>query len=533
MIERGMIPDKAAFISILSACEKPEALELGRSIHAKALETMTVLDTGLSNALLTMYGRCGSIGSAENVFKHIREKSTTSWSALISFHAQNGNVDHAFELFQRMYIDDVKTDIARFVGVLSTCIVESKLGIGRLIHWLLIDSAVEVASVLGNALVSMYGKCRSVTDAKWVFDSLSKIDIVAWTSMLAAYAQHGDSTAVVNLYYEMQSKGVKPDKFVYSLAVAACNTPEMLYDGKNVHACINQSNIEVDLVLANALINMYGKCGSVVSARQVFDNMSERDLFSFNSMIVTHAQFSQGNEALQTFQQMQVEGIEPDRVSYLGVLSASSTLSDLNIGKMFHAMVSNGGFKRDDAVATAFLNMYSKCGSVQCAWRIFQSLLERGIVAWTSIITALADHGHTRRALKLFDLMVDEGIDLNELSFVSVLSACSRAGLIDQALVFFQKTNRANKAAFRSSHFNCMLDLVTRSGRLGEAETFLSVSPYQPGVVDWMTLLSASKICNDVQRGRRAAYYLMELDEDCTAAYLLLANAYAFADASL
>ncbi|MCO5611671.1 hypothetical protein L7F22_065926 [Adiantum nelumboides] len=532
MIGKGIIPDKVSFISLLSACMKFEALELGHNLHAKVIEIMDDLDTVLSNALLTMYGRCGSIESAVNVFKLTEEKNIISWNTLISFHAQNGDVDEALRLFQQMYIDGVKTDVVSFVSVLSTCTGESKLGVGRLIHALLVDKALESESILGNTLVSMYGKCGSVTDAKWVFESVSKIDIVAWTSMLAAYAQHGDSSTVVNLYYQMQSKAVKPDKFIYSLVVAACNTPEMLHDGESVHACIMQSNIEVDIVLANALINMYGKCGSAVSARQVFNNMSERDLFSFNAMIAVHAQFFQGNEAFQTFQQMQLEGIEADKISYLGLLSACSTLTDLNVGKMIHTLVSNGEFKHDDAVVNAFINIYSKCGSVECAWITFESLPERGIAAWTSMITALADHGNTGRAFELFELMVEEGIEPNDLSFVSVLSACSRAGLMDQALEFLQMTNRADMPALPSSHFRCTVDLAGRLGRLEEAEIFLSVSPYQPSIVDWMTLLSASKTFYDVQRGRRAAYYLMELDEEFTATYVVLGNAFAGSDAS-
>eukprot|EP00250_Pteridium_aquilinum_P008734 c18170_g1_i1 orf=137-1015(-) len=271
---------------------------------------------------------------------------------------------------------------------------------------------------------------------------------------------------------------------------------------------------------------MYGKCGSVVNARKVFDKMRERDLFSFNAMIAAHAQLFHGNEAFQTFQQMQLEGIEPDRVSYLGVLSACSTLADLNVGRIIHALVWNGAFSQDDAVANALINMYSKCGSVKYAWRTFESLHERGIVSWTTMITAFADHGHTRRALEVFELMEDKGIEPNEVSFVSVLSACSRAGLVDQALKFFKRMNRTKKTALKASHYGCMVDLLTRVGCLEEAETFLYNWPSQPGVVDWMTLLSASKIFDDVQRGKRAAEHLLELDQECTAAYIVLANAY-------
>ena len=245
-------------------------------------------------------------------------------------------------------------------------------------------------------------------------------------------------------------------------------------------------------------------------------------------MIAAHAQHLHGNEAFRLLQQMQLEGVGPDKVSYLGVLSACSGLADLNVGKVIHAIIENSEFELDDVVGNALVNMYSKCGSVDNAWKTFDSLPTRDIISWTTMVAAYAHHGCIDRALEVFELMEGEGIEPNEVSFVSILSACSRVGSVEKAHIFIEKMSQVKKIMLKPSHYACMIDLLTRVGRLEEAEDFLKQWPGQPGVVDWMALLSASKTYGDMERGIRAAEHLFEIDQECTAAYVVLANACAY-----
>ncbi|KAH7283913.1 hypothetical protein KP509_34G030900 [Ceratopteris richardii] len=528
MREECIRPDKVAFISILSACIKSEALELGRIVHDMVLECVCNLDNGLYNAILMMYGRCGSISCADNIFKRMQSKDIVSWNAMLAFWTEIGNADVAFHLFWKMNTAGIEPSAASFVSIITSCTGESTPTLGRLFHVWVVDSGLELDSMVSNSLVTMYGKFSSLVDAKCVFDSVYQNEVVAWTSMISSYAKHGDSNAVLSLYYKMQSKGVKPDKFIFSVVVAACSGSEMLQDGINVHKSIIQNQVEVDIVLVNALINMYCKCGSVESAKQVFAEMHEHNLFSFNAIIGAYSQLLSHNEALEAFVRMQIEGIQPDSVSYLGMLVACSGLADLKVGRMIHALVLNSGFECDDAVSNAMISMYSKCGSVECAYYMFESLSEKSIAAWASMITAFADHGDIEKVLKLFNFMVNEGVEPNETSFVGILAACSRAGLIDHAFQVLLCIGQAKGGLLCGSHFGCIIDLLTRAGLLQEAEFFLSIFPFHPGIVEWMTLLSASKNFNNLQSGKQAANYLTEIDEDCAVAYIVLGNSYVY-----
>ena len=277
MIEQSVNPDSITFISILSACTHPLSLQLGQNIHAKIVERGLQYDVVLGNSLLTMYGKCGSLINAQMVFESMHEKNTISWNALISFHINSSNIGTAFKLFQQMVLSSVKLDKVSFLNILSICIGEDLIDQGRLIHMAVAENGFEKDMEVMNALIMMYGKCGNVIDAKGVFDKFQHHNVVTWTSMIAAYAQSGNSQEVVNLFYKMLSSAVKPDKFTLSLVIASCSTSDMLQDGENIHASMVQNNIESDIILDNALINMYGKCGNLVNAQKVFEEILERD----------------------------------------------------------------------------------------------------------------------------------------------------------------------------------------------------------------------------------------------------------------
>lgn len=526
MQQEGFKPDKITLVSILSACADSAALQVGHNIHYKVLEGGFESDVVVTNALLSMYGKSGSVEDACAIFYSMHQRNAVSWNAMIAVYVHAGNSHKAFRVFQQMQLE-VLPDMVSFVNILSTCTSDATLAMGRMTHAIIVDSAFELEFSIENALVNMYSKCGNVMNAQIVFDKMHQRDVVTWTAMIAAYTQLGNNTEALHFFYKMQVAGVKPDKFTLSMVLSACSSPATLTDGKHIHASIIENGFESDVAVENVLINMYGKCGSLVDACKVFEKMFEWDVVSWNALISIYAQHVHGKETFQLFQQMQQEGVQPDKVSFLSVLSACASLADLKVGKMIHTNVMSCGFGSDDAIGNALVNMYSKCGSVDDAWRTFDNLTNRDIVSWTTMVAAYAHHGHAKEALNVFQRMEDERVTPNEISFLSVLSACSHAGLVDQALCYFASMSRDHGIAPNSSHYGCMIDLFSRVGLLDEAEDFMNKMPGQPGVVEWMTLLGACRNYGDMKRGRRAAEHLLELNPLCKAGYVVLSNTYA------
>eukprot|EP00249_Psilotum_nudum_P024144 c29105_g13_i1 orf=356-1066(+) len=199
-------------------------------------------------------------------------------------------------------------------------------------------------------------------------------------------------------------------------------------EGKQVHASIVATGFEEDVVVGNALVNMYAKCSRLEGARCLFEKMSRRSVVSWNCMITAYVQHGRGEEAFRLFRQMQVEGVIPDKITFTSILSACATKGVLAEGKTIHACIVASGFESDDAVATALVNMYSKCGSLADARTTFDKMPDRNVVSWNVMIAAYAHHGQGENALSLFREMILAGAIPDRVTFVSTLSACASQG---------------------------------------------------------------------------------------------------------
>eukprot|EP00249_Psilotum_nudum_P023602 c28935_g13_i2 orf=32-1021(-) len=171
--------------------------------------------------------------------------------------------------------------------------------------------------------------------------------------------------------------------------------------------------------------------------------------------------------------------------------------------------------------------MYGKCGSLDDARSAFDKIPERSIASWNAMIATYAQHGYGNDALRLFRLMQLEGVMPNKITFVSILSACSHSGLVDEGYRYFASMITDFGVVPTTDHCVCMIDLLGRAGRLDEAEEFVNRMSFQPRAVGWMTLLGACKIHGDVELGKRAAEQVLDVEPQNAAVYVALSNVYA------
>ncbi|EFJ26314.1 hypothetical protein SELMODRAFT_97343 [Selaginella moellendorffii] len=331
----------------------------------------------------------------------------------------------------------------------------------------------------------------------------------------------------------MQQEGVLPDKICFVATLNACGGALAdLRLGKLIHSCVLEAGLESNTVVATALVNMYGKAGCLDEATRVFRGLERKDLVSWTALMSAYSREDLYREALQLFREMTLHGLDgtkPDRSYFAFLLQACATLSAAAEGRLAHRRIQECGYDSSDGVlGLGIINMYGKCGNLRAAHEVFDGMSERDTVAWTTIISGYAHHGHSEESLLMFWRMQQDGSKPDGVSLLCVLSVCSHAGLVEQGWDFFLDITKEFGVEPGEKHYGCMIDLLGRSGDLEAAEVMIRRMPFQATAMNWAIFLAACKVHSDTERGKRAAEKVLEL-EPVPAAYVSLSNIYAAA----
>lgn len=439
----------------------------------------------------------------------------------------HGQAEEGLLLFHRMQLEGVVPDKVMCLSILEACGSLADLSEGQRTHACIVCCGFEADVVVGTALVHMYGKCGSQQDLSRMFCKMPERNVVSWNAIIAAHAQHGQSKEALNLFQQMKLQGMFPNKATFLSILEACVNQATMSNCQEMHTEIILAGLESEVAVGTALVYMYGKCGWIEDAERLLDKMLKRDIIAWNAMIAAYALHQLGKQALQLFWQMQLEGMIPDKSTFSSLLDACANKAALAEGKQVHALVLESGLDSSPIVGTAIVNMYGKCGCLQDAMCFFNRMRDRDVIAWSAVIAAHAQQGQGKEAVKLFQEMQSEGVVPNDVTYFSILSACSHAGLMVEGQYFFQTMTESHAISPTVQHYNCMIDLLGRVGRLDEGELLISRMAVQPNATSWLTLLSACRRHSDVERGKRVAQRLLDLDPERTAAYVLLSNMYA------
>lgn len=299
------------------------------------------------------------------------------------------------------------------------------------LHAILVVSGLQQDGLLGTKLVNMYTKFGTVEDAREVFDEMPERNIYSWNAILRGYARKGFSGETLELYNQMQEEGVQPDNFTFPSVLKACRS---ISAGKEIHHHIAKAGYELDIFVGTGLVDMYGKCGSIEDARQIFDKMPERDAVMYTAMIAAYTQNGDSRQALALFNQMQAEGLAPDLFTVVSALQACADLGAIEQGKWVHDYIIRKGYELDIFVVTALVDMYAKCRRLDIARHLFDNMRRPNGVLWTAIISAHAQNGDADEALGLFHRMQFAGWKPDSVTVMSLLQACARAGDLIQGV---------------------------------------------------------------------------------------------------
>eukprot|EP01018_Ginkgo_biloba_P016207 Gb_38680 [translate_table: standard] len=440
---------------------------------------------------------------------------------------KEGRLKEAVDTLYTMHKGGGQVGYITYVILLQSSVHRNDLKEGKRIHAHVIKTGFFVDMVLNNHFIHMYAKCGSLDYARQVFDKMSERNLVSWNSIVAGYARSGQGEESLNVFSQMHLAGMKPDQFTFGSVLRACASLPTINHGREIHAHAIKIGFELDIFVGSALVDMYAKCLDIEDASKLFKELPRRNLVSWTAIIAAYAQNGQGNKALEGFRQMLRTGIKPNMFTFATALVACSNLAGLDQGKQFHALILKYGFQSDIPVGNSLITMYSKCGNIENAEKLFGEMPERSVISWSAMIAGYAYHGRGEEALHLFEWMQEAGMKPNKITFVGVLSACSHAGLVDEGRHYFDSMIRDYGIMPSVEHYACFVDLLGRAGLLDEAEDFIRKTPFQSCVQVWRTLLGACRVHNNREIGMRAAEHLLELAPQDSSAYVLLSNIYA------
>lgn len=485
----------------------------------------------LGAQFIIKYAEFGQSNTSLSVFNHLQidgKPYSFLWNTLLRSYANNGHIIETLVLYSRMRGRGILSNNYTFPYVLKACAAKSLILDGKAVHGDVIRTGFHSNVYVEAALVDMYAKCGQTDDGYKVFDEMSIRDLVSWTSMITAYEQAEKPEKALLLFKEMQQEGFLADSVTIVSVASAVGQLGDSMKGQAVHGYAICNAMLQDLHVGNSLVAMYAKCGSVENMQLVFDWMLERDGITWNSVLSGYTQNGQASEALTLFDEMLESGCKPNSVTALILASACAYLGSRHLGKKLHDTVVARNIKIDTNLQNALMDMYAKCGDLDAAECMFNEMDpdERDITSWNILISGYGVHGHGRKALELFKQMQEEGFEPNHITFTSVLSACSHAGLIDEGRKCFadMKTLSVKPEA---KHYACLVDMLGRAGHLCEAFDTIKQMPSQPQDSVWGALLLACRIHDNKELGEIAANNLFELEPEHSGYYVLMSNIYA------
>ncbi|XP_073129331.1 pentatricopeptide repeat-containing protein At4g33990-like [Henckelia pumila] len=518
-------PDFHTFPPILKACYSTRD---GARLHCWVSKMGFEWDVYVAASLVHMYCRFGLFDIAHIIFKNMPQRDVGCWNSVISGFCQNGNAKVAFSILDEMRLEGVEMDTVTVATILPICAEMNDFLCGVMIHLYVIKHGMEFDVFVSNALINMYAKFCELECAQNVFNHMVIRDLVSWNSIIAAYEQNDYPHDSIKFFHQMLGHSFSPDLLtIISLSSSIAQTNDLLCS-KSIHGYITRRCwIHNDIVIGNAVVDMYGKLGVIDCAHKVFEMLSRRDIISWNTMITCYAQNGLATEAIEVYRMVKASDLKPNEATWVSILSAYAHLGALRDGMRSHGQVIKVGLHLDLFVCTCLMDLYGKCGRLGEAMSLFDEVSKTTSVPWNAMISCHGLHGFGETSLKLYDDMINERVNPDHVTFLSLLTACSHSGLVDQGKKCFDVMQKTYGIEPTLKHYGCMVDLYGRAGLLETAYKFINDMPLRPDASIWGALLGACRIHGNIEMGKKASSHLFDGDSGNIGYYVLMSNLYA------
>ncbi|TKY56479.1 Pentatricopeptide repeat-containing protein [Spatholobus suberectus] len=566
MMRHGVLPDVFLLPKILKACGKCRDFETGRLIHSMVIRGGMCSSVLVINSILAVYAKCGEMSCAEKLFRRMDERTCVSWNVIITGYCQKGEIEQAqkyfdamleegiepglvtwniliasynqlghcdiamdlmrkmessgitpdvytwtsmisgftqkgrindaFDLLREMFIVGVEPNSITIASAASACASIKSPSMGSEIHSIAVKTSLVDDILLGNSLIDMYAKGGDLEAAQRIFDVMLERDVYSWNSIIGGYCQAGFCSKAHELFMKMQESDSPPN-----------------------------------VVTWNVMITGFMQSGDEDEALNLFlsvekDGKIKPNVASWNSLISGFLQSRQKDKALQIFRRMQFFNMAPNLVTVLTILPACANLVAAKKVKEIHCCAVRRNLVSELSVSNAFIDSYAKAGNIMYSRKIFDGLSPKDIISWNSLLSGYVLHGCSESALDLFDHMRKDGLHPNGVTFASIISAYSHAGMVDEGKHAFSNISEEYQIRPDLEHYSAMVYLLGRSGKLGEALKFIQNMPVEPNSSVWAALLTACRIHRNFGMAIFAGERLLELEPENIITQHLLSQAY-------
>uniref|UniRef100_A0A1D1YDM0 Pentatricopeptide repeat-containing protein At2g29760, chloroplastic n=1 Tax=Anthurium amnicola TaxID=1678845 RepID=A0A1D1YDM0_9ARAE len=478
---------------------------------------------------------------APRVLRHLRDPGIFPFNAAVRVLSESGLSASAFSVFRSLKRRSIPPNGFTFSFLLKACFRSADAGrVHQQVHTHVVKSGLDVDSSVCNGLLLAYAKgVGDVLSAQKLFDGMpEKTNVCSWTCLITGLAQANQPEEALMLFLRLLDAGLRPEDDTLVGVLSACSKVQVIENwvvvfSKLTDIAHNSAHDSIDTVL----VYLYSKWGNIEKSRDIFDRVIQRSrggtsVVTWNAMISGYAQNGHPIHALDLFHQMLASSNpKPNHVTVVSVLSACAEVGDLELGRWAHRYMEvkgcRGVLRTNTILATAIIDMYSKCGSLEEAKCVFHSLAKKDVISFNAMMMGLAVNGQGVDALRLFEEMRRIGVRPNGGSFLGLLCACTHSGLVREGRVLFSEMDRCYSFKPKLEHYTCYVDLLARAGHIEEALEIVTTMPVEPNEQVWGALLCACLVHSRVDAAREAARRLVNVDPQNSAGYVLLSNAYA------
>ncbi|KAM0839084.1 hypothetical protein ACQ4PT_060544 [Festuca glaucescens] len=554
MHRSGLSPSEATYASVLGACARGRHLCFGAQVHCQVVKSGSESLEVVGASLLDFYSSCFDLRASHTLFDSLHPsnellwspmvvalvrfnlpsdaldlleqmpapRDVFAWTAVISGHARGAGelCRKAIWLFVQMLADDgVMPNEFTFDCVLRACVKMGTLDFGRSVHSCLIRSGFESEKLITSALVDLYCSSDAVGDALLVYSDLEMPSLITSNTLIAGLIAMRRTEEAKIVFSQMPEH----DSGSYNLMIKLYGIEGRLEHCQRMFEKMPRRNI----VTLNSMMSVLLQNGKLEEGLKLFEQIKdERNTITWNSMISGYFQNDHSSEALKLFVVMCRLSIACSPSTFPALLQACATVGTIEQGKMVHAHLCKTPFESNGYVRTALVDMYMKCGCVGDARSAFCCITSPNVASWTSLINGLAQNGQWLEAIVEFGRMLKQDVNPNEITFLGLLMASARACLVKKGMRFFHSMESYGLVP-TVEHYTCVVDLLGRTGRIREAEKFISEMPVPADGVVWGALLTACWYSMDLEMGEKVTEKLLCMGTKHVFAYVAMSNIYA------
>ncbi|CAK9188345.1 unnamed protein product [Ilex paraguariensis] len=393
-LRAGLKGNEFSCASILGTCAALGNLEVGMQVHCHAIKCGIRLDQFVVTGLIDFYVKCGKIDLAYDAFLEVDNPHVSAWTAVIGGCVQQGKDREATDLFCKIHSSGIKPSERTFSSVLGAFSGIMETEAGKQLHSLILKYGFHSFTFVGNAVLDFYSKSGLLDESLRTFEEMDEQDVVSWNALISGRVTAGNYQEAIEILRRMLFEGFDPNIYTYSIILSICGDRPAIEWGKQTHCCIMKPGFVSNMVVGSALIDMYAKCGRLGDARIVFDTLPSKNIVAWNTMLVGYAQHGYGKEALDIYDLMQKNGMQPNDITFVGVLSACGHVGLLEEGlSHFSSMTKDYGIAPGTDHLACMVSLFARKGQMKLAYDFIRSFpVKPDKVVWRCLLSSCKTH---------------------------------------------------------------------------------------------------------------------------------------------